>query len=104
MIKKKLCVALEKYTGADGKEKTKWQQIGAIHTTRDGSREYMTLEPWINIGALPKSGKDGDNRVYVSMFDADRQSDPGAYQKQSTPKSDPMNEPLNGPDDDDIPF
>lgn len=102
MIIKKLMVPLEKYTDASGQEKTKWLQIGAIHTTRDGSREYMTLDPHISLQGLPQSNiEKGDKRVYVSMFDNDRETGTQGASRPSQGAQKDLNEPLG---DSEVPF
>lgn len=66
MIIKELAVVIRTYTDRDGHEKKVWKNIGAIHTSKEG-REYMVLDPLINLAAIPR--KEGDDRVFVSMFE-----------------------------------
>jgi hypothetical protein len=102
MIKKKLCVALRKYQGSDGKEKTQWLEIGHIHTSREG-REYITMDPHINLAGLPQGNiEKGDQRVYVSLFDPDKDKYQGGGQRGQQRQQKDLNEPLDN--DEDIPF
>lgn len=64
-ILKELTIATGKYTDQTGAEKTRWKTIGHLH---DGSKgQYITLDSLVNLAAVPR--KDGDDRVYVNMFD-----------------------------------
>lgn len=66
MIIKELAVVADTYTDRNGNEKKKWLNIGHIHEAKDG-RQYITLDPCVNLAAIPR--KQGDSRVYVSMFE-----------------------------------
>lgn len=64
-ILKELTIATGKYTDHNGAEKTRWKTIGHLH---DGTKgQYITLDSLVNLGAVPR--KEGDDRVYVNMFD-----------------------------------
>jgi hypothetical protein len=65
MIVKELAIVTRVYTDRDGKEKKVWKNIGAIHEHE--GRQYITLDSLINLAAVPR--KDGDDRVFVSMFE-----------------------------------
>ena len=65
-ILKELCVAAGSYQ-SNGQDKTKWVRIGHLHATKDGSKQYITLDPAYNLAAFPK--KEGDDRLYVNMFE-----------------------------------
>ena len=69
---KDLCVCLRTYTTKEGVEKKVWQKIGALHTQDDG-KQYVTLEPWVNLSGLPI--REGYDKVFVAAFerDAERQ-------------------------------
>lgn len=95
-VLKELCVAQRKYTNQAGEEKTVWLKIGEIHTHQ--GREYGVIYPHINLAALPR--KDGEDRVFFSMFDPkpkDGQS-PAKAQSLQARQSD------NGFDEEQIPF
>lgn len=64
-VLKELCCVQETYTDRNGNDKKKWLKVGEIHEGKNG--EYIVLYPHINLAALPR--KDGDSRLYVSMFD-----------------------------------
>jgi hypothetical protein len=49
-----------------GEIKKRWQNIGHLHESSDG-RQYITLNPIINLAAVPR--RDGDDRVYVNLFE-----------------------------------
>lgn len=94
-----LCVAVRKYTDADGKEKNQWQKVGVELETDSGGR-IILLDRWFNPAGLP----DPENRgtVMLSLFDP-------KGDKQSAPTSKPASTPAAkapGADEfkDDIPF
>lgn len=64
-ILKTLSVVASKYTTKDGQEKTRWLTVGHLHEGTKG--QYITLDPTINLAAIPR--KEGDDRVYVNLFD-----------------------------------
>lgn len=64
-VLKELTIATGKYTDASGTEKTRWRTIGHLHDGQKG--QYITLDSLVNLAAIPR--KDGDDRVYVNMFD-----------------------------------
>jgi hypothetical protein len=63
MIIKKLVVTNGSYQ-KDGKEKTRWLTIGALHQKEDGS-QFITMDRHINLGAV--DSKDG--KVFVNLFE-----------------------------------
>ena len=63
-----LCVAVGKYT-KDGKEKTRYENIGVEMENTEGDR-YLLLKPWINVAGIPI--KQGDQAVLVSKFSAEQ--------------------------------
>ena len=65
-ILKELVCAAGEYQGADGQIKKRWRTVGHMHTSKDG-REYITLDPLVNLAALPR--KEGDDRIYVNLFE-----------------------------------
>ena len=94
-ILKDLAVVIDTYTDRNGAEKKKWLTIGQLHASKEG-REYITLEPHINLAAIPR--KDGDSRVYVSMFEPKQKDGAPTAQAQAA-------KPAAGAGmDDDIPF
>jgi hypothetical protein len=93
-ILKDLAVVIDTYTDRNGAEKKKWLTIGQVHSSKEG-REYITLEPHINLAAIPR--KDGDSRVYVSMFELKARDGAPAAPAQSA-------KPAPAMDDSDIPF
>lgn len=84
-IVKELSVVTRTYTDKQGNEKKVWKTIGAIHTSSKGS-EYIVLDPLINLAAIPR--KDGDDRVFVSMFDPKEKQPQSKGQGRSGPISD----------------
>ena len=72
MIKKRLVVANGNYQDRNGNDKTRWVNIGALHE-HDG-KHYITLDAHINLAGLER--KEGDTRVFVNMFDNDREDKP----------------------------
>lgn len=99
-ILKRLVVAASKYQGKDGKEKTRWLTVGHLHNGTKG--DYITLNPEINLAAIQR--KDGDDRVYVNLFDPeDRQSGGQGGNRQQSRGSVPAGDG-DKPFDDDVPF
>ena len=60
-----VCVTGE-YQAADGTVKKRWRTVGHLHSSQDG-REYITLDPLVNLAAIPR--RDGDDRVYANLFE-----------------------------------
>ena len=75
---KKLAIANGKYM-KDGIEKTKWVNIGIINTAQSG-KEYMLLDPTINLAGFPR--EEGKSSVMVSIFDDNQQQQGYAQQPQ----------------------
>jgi len=78
---KKLAIANGKYM-KDGVEKTKWVNIGIINTSQNG-KEYMLLDPTINLAGFPR--EEGKSSVMVSIFDDSQQQQQG-YPQQQQPR------------------
>lgn len=79
-IIKELSVVKTTYTNKQGEEKKVWLNVGQVHEHE--GREYITLDPTINFGALPR--KQGDDRLFVSMFEPkpkDQQAKPQGKQQ-----------------------
>lgn len=68
---KDLAVVKSTYTNKQGEEKKVWLNIGQVHEHE--GREYITLDPTINLAALPR--KQGDDRLFVSMFEPKHRQD-----------------------------
>jgi len=98
-ILKDLAVVQETYTDRNGEQKKKWLNIGQLHEHE--GREYIVLYPHINLAALPR--KEGDSRLFVSMFEPKAKE--GEKPAQTASKA-PANKPAaSGFDDDsDVPF
>ena len=64
MIIKELAVVKSTYE-KNGETKKVWMNIGQVHEHE--GREYITLDPTVNLAALPR--KQGDDRLFVSMFE-----------------------------------
>lgn len=63
-----LCIAVGKYT-KDGKEKTKYENIGSEMENNEGDR-YLLLKPWINLAGIPL--KQNDQAVLVNKFSVEK--------------------------------
>lgn len=62
-----LAVKIGKYVGSDGKEKGRWQNVGAIMQTDDGGK-FIMMAKWFNPAGVPDlAGKGGDS-ILLSMF------------------------------------
>ena len=75
----------------NGETKKRWKNVGHLHETNDG-RQYITLDPMVNLAAVPR--REGDDRVYVSMFEP----------KKKEGKAGPAQKFQSGLPDDEIPF
>ena len=64
-ILKNLVVKNGSYTTRDGQEKHRYLTIGQLHAGQNG--EYITLDAYVNLAALPR--KDGDTRGMVSLYE-----------------------------------
>jgi len=71
-----------------GEVKKRWQNIGHLHESSDG-RQYITLNPVINLAAIPR--REGDDRVYVNLFEP---------KKKESGKASPATKFQQVPDDD----
>jgi single-stranded DNA-binding protein len=95
MARKKFDLAVKtgSYTDRDGKQKSRYQNIGVVMQGDDGGH-YALLDPLINLAAVPR--EPGKDRVMVSMFTPkdDQQQAPAQRQQPSG----------GGRLDDDIPF
>jgi len=93
-----LCIVTGSYTDAEGKNRNRYQTIGAMLEKDDGGR-FIIMEPWFNpAGVHHEQGKG----IMVSMFDAkprDGKAPPNTADQPAPP-------PPAGADDfsDDIPF
>ena len=82
MIKTNLVVANGSYTDRNGSEKKRWVTIGALHA-HDG-REYVTLDRHINLAGL--DFKEGETRIFASLFDPRPQEARAAAGKPAQPE------------------
>ena len=101
-----LAVKTGEYKANDGSVKGRWQNIGAVMQSDDGSK-FIMLAKWFNPAGVPDlNGKGATSEsILLSMFppkDKDGQQQP-AQQTQQTQRA-PA--PAGGPADmdDDIPF
>lgn len=99
MNKKKydLAVKIGSYTDREGKEKGKYLNIGVIIEKEDGGR-FMIMNRTFNPAGVPNP--ENKDTFIVSMFSADRDSEP----ENDTPPQRAQNEPDNPFDDSEIPF
>ena len=72
MIKKRLVVANGNYQDRNGNDKTRWVNIGALHEHE--GKHYITLDAHINLAGFER--REGDTRVFVNMFDNDKEDKP----------------------------
>jgi hypothetical protein len=90
-IEYELAVKTGSYTDRNGNEKTRWQNVGHLHTHE--GRRYITLSRTFNPAGVP-ARTEGDDRVFISCFEPKAKEDAPA-QKPAT-----GGKPFN----DDIPF
>ena len=68
---KEAAVVTSKYT-ANGQEKARWTNIGALFQKDDGSM-FLSLNAFFNLAALPRH--DGSDRVIIGLFDTKKRED-----------------------------
>ncbi len=68
---KEAAVVTSKYT-ANGQEKARWTNIGALFQKDDGSM-FLSLNAFFNLAALPRH--DGSDRVIIGLFDPKKRED-----------------------------
>ena len=62
-----LAVKIGKYVGSDGKEKGRWQNVGAIMQTDDGGK-FIMMAKWFNPAGVPDLANKGGDSILLSMF------------------------------------
>lgn len=88
-----LAVKIGTYTDRQGKEKGRWQNIGALMRGDDGG-EFVILHRWFNPAGVPNP--DNRDSVLVSAFKP---------QERQEHQNQPQPEPQSGGDpNDDVPF
>ena len=65
-VLKELAVVLRTYKDRDGNDKKVWLNVGTLNETPKG--QYIALDRHINFAAIPVT-REGDNRVYVMLFE-----------------------------------
>ena len=63
-------VAVGKYTGRDGQEKSHWENIGALWqdiSAQGEKRHFMTMKRTFNPAAIPSS-REGADSFYICLF------------------------------------
>lgn len=68
-VKARLAAATGKYTGKDGAEKTRRANVGHMHAGQYG--DYLTLDTAALIGVCLAALVRGEDRLMVSMFEAE---------------------------------
>ena len=100
-----LAVKTGEYKANDGSVKGRWQNIGAVMQSDDGSK-FIMLAKWFNPAGVPDlNGKGATSEsILLSMF-APKDKDGQPQQTQQTQRA-PAPAPAGGPADmdDDIPF
>jgi len=90
MIYKDLCVATDKYTDHDGKERKRWLSVGVVCYEDNGNMKWMKMFKWFNPAGLTED-------CYLNIFERKT--------KESTPKQFNQSYPSNhGEMQSDIPF
>ena len=60
-----LCVVLSRYTDNSGREKIRYQHIGA-ELVNDEGKSFIILNPWVSLAGLPVDPS--HNSVFVCKF------------------------------------
>jgi hypothetical protein len=82
-----LVVALGKYTDKEGKEKTRYENIGKIVQKDDGG-EFILLKRTFNPAGVPNP--DNKDMVIVSMFSNEGRGGGGSQREERAPNSRPQ--------------
>lgn len=89
-----LAVKTGEYTNREGETKGKWQNIGALLESDEGSR-FLLIDRWFNPAGLPNPDNRGN--IMVSLFKP--------KEKENKPSENTASPPSPADDfDDDIPF
>jgi hypothetical protein len=103
---KDLAVKVSEYTDKTGAKKGRWQNVGAVMQSDDGSK-FIMLARWFNpAGVQDLSGKGGES-LLLSMFDPkdDKQDQPRSTGQEPARTTGQQNQKsLDDGADDDIPF
>jgi hypothetical protein len=67
-----LCVIVSKYKDTSGKEKCRYQHIGAEMVNAEG-KHFIVLNPWVNLAGIPMDST--RNSVFVCKFPPRYKSD-----------------------------
>lgn len=97
-----LAAVVDTYTGTDGKQKNKYQTVGAVLQKDDGGK-FIILEKWFNPAGI--NSQPGKTSIILSMFEP---RDHNAPQQQAAPQQQRTAPPVQQApvfdSDDDIPF
>ncbi len=86
MAIQKLMVKNGTYTNNQGEEKGRWIQVG-VKGIKDG-KEWISLDPTINLAGFDVEVRDGKKSVFVSVFD-DKPKQSGGYSQGGQDSSEP---------------
>lgn len=90
---KKITARVGSYTNAQGEQKGRFVEIGALGTSQAG-KEYVLINPTVDLGGVlqlqnieaAKEGKEPSDRIICSVFDNDAQQQApqqGGYGQQA---------------------
>jgi len=95
-----LAVKTGEYTDSTGAKKGRWQNVGAVMLSDDGSK-FMMLAKWFNPAGVPDLSGRNSESVLLSMFEPKQGGDQGAGQaKEVRQNGAPTKDKIN----DDLPF
>ncbi len=96
-----LAVKTGSYTNAQGEDKNRYQNIGAVMSSDNGGK-FILMHKWFNPAGVPDER--GGDSIIVSMFEPKpRQQNGQAPAQPSQARKAPVSNDISGLDDD-IPF
>lgn len=97
-----LAVVVGSYTDAQGQQKNRYHNIGAI-MEKDGGGKFIMIDRFFNPAGVPNP--DNRSNVLLSMFEP-RDNNGGGQPRQAAPQRQPQRSapPAPADMDDDIPF
>ena len=100
-----LAVKTGSYTDAQGQQKHRWQNVGAVMQGQDGG-QYMMLAKWFNPAGVPDER--GGESTLISMFEPKQQGQQQGQQQRQPPQQPAQQQGQQGGNfggfDDSIPF
>lgn len=89
---KEIVVANGEYQKQDGNTGTNWVKVGVLGVSQNG-KEYIILEPHVNLAGLPRSEKGGVMCSVIDKSNQQNQQQNSAQQNYNAPQQNNYNAP-----------